>query len=348
MIWIAMLLAVVAVVAFFLTRSGKKTVEEANAEVEKIKASGITQYNRGDSVDRAFHNLNVAKNLLFVKRLVFFVTAGLTAACFVFSCVAFVSAGVVGVQDVLGDTGHRTLASGVAIKNPFARVVEMSTRTETYTMDHRKTEGKVQGDDSIPVLTKDNLTLTTDWTIAYHLVEKAAPWVYKTFGEEYEGNIVRPKARESIKACGAVFDWEALTSTERGKYVASVLKAIQEGIDDLAKQRGYNGQVVIIDQAMLRDVIPPLGINKAIESKLQEQQDLQKMAFTLAIAEQEAKRKLIEATGIRDFQRTVVEGVTPSLLTWRWVEVMEKMAASPNKMIIIAPRDAPPIMMPAQ
>lgn len=325
MIWLAMVFFGVALLALtFVASTRKQVAKTAGREYEE------------------------AMSALFIERCVLIVATVLTIVFLFWSMVVFVSAGTVGVQDMLGNVRNRTLSAGPALKNPFARIIEMSVRTDTYIMDHRKKEGPVEGDDSIPVLTKDNLTLKTDWTIAYHLVEPAAPWVYKTFGPDYVSTIIRPKAREVIKLCASAIEWEKLASDDREKYAMAVMKAMQEGIDALSAQRGFEGQAVIVDQAMLRDVVPPDDINAAIQAKLKEQQALQKMEFTLAIAKKEAERKLIEATGIRDFQRTVVEGVTPSLLTWRWVEVMEKLAVSPNKTFIIAPRDAPPIMMPAQ
>ena len=59
------------------------------------------------------------------------------------------------------------------------------------------------------------------------------------------------------------------------------------------------------------------------------------MSFRLQKEKQEADRKRIEAEGIRDFQRTVAQGLTDQLLTWKGVEATERLANSPNTKIVI-------------
>jgi hypothetical protein len=60
-----------------------------------------------------------------------------------------VPAGHVGVPVVFGSVQDQPLSEGLNMVNPFAQVVNMTVRTETYTMSAVRDEGAVKGDDSI-------------------------------------------------------------------------------------------------------------------------------------------------------------------------------------------------------
>ena len=72
--------------------------------------------------------------------------ASLLAAAISF--VAMVPAGHVGIAVVFGKVQDRQLNEGLNFVNPFAHVVSMTVRTETYTMSSVRDEGAVKGDDS--------------------------------------------------------------------------------------------------------------------------------------------------------------------------------------------------------
>jgi len=59
------------------------------------------------------------------------------------------------------------------------------------------------------------------------------------------------------------------------------------------------------------------------------------MDFTLEKETKEAQRKRIEATGIKDFQTIVSQGISQDLLTWKGIEATQNFANSPNSKIII-------------
>jgi len=348
MIWFSILTFCVFSVVFFLSRVAKREYRDFKtkydtANQQQQQSKSYTDRGLGglaEKVDEAlssFRMFTLASRGLFVLALVLLII----------SCITFVDAGTVGVQDMLGNVRDRVLSPGPAIKNPFAKIVEISTRTETYTMSAQHGEGAKQEDDSIPVLTKDGLQPPVDVTVAYHVVSADAPWLYKTFGLKYVDDIIRPSVRTAIRSGAAEFKWEEIFSTQRNAYAMKIETNLASSVKDLISNRKYDGMVVAVDQVMVRDIQPPKKVKDAIEEKLAEQQKAEKMEFTLLREKKEAERKRIEATGIRDFQAIVVQGVTPSLLTWKWLEVQMEMAKSPNKVFIIADGNAPPIMMPA-
>jgi regulator of protease activity HflC (stomatin/prohibitin superfamily) len=91
----------------------------------------------------------------------------------------------------------------------------------------------------------------------------------------------------------------------------------------------------------------PAGLAQSIETKLQAEQESQRMQFVLTKERQEADRKRIEAQGISDFQNIVTKSISEPLLRWKGIETTEKLAASTNAKIVIigAGKDGLPLIL---
>ena len=103
----------------------------------------------------------------------------------------------------------------------------------------------------------------------------------------------------------------------------------------------------MVEDVLLKNVVLPEALTKSIQEKARAEQDSARMEFILLKESQEAKRKAIEAEGIADFQRTVSEGITPSLLQWKGIEATEKLAKSDNSKIVIIgnSKDSLPVIL---
>ena len=71
------------------------------------------------------------------------------------------------------------------------------------------------------------------------------------------------------------------------------------------------------------------------------------MEFVLTKEKQEADRKRIEAQGISDFQKIVVQGISDQLLRWKGIEATEKLAMSANAKVVVigAGKDGLPLIL---
>ena len=259
------------------------------------------------------------------------------AGLLVGSMLTVIPAGHVGVSVIFGKVGPAPLVEGLRIKNPFAYIVKLSVRTETYTMASIHHEGAIKGDDAIKALSKDGLALPLDVTTAFHMVDKDAPWVYRNFGKEYVESILRPSARTAIRDATSKFTFQECYSTKREDLALEMEKLLVKRIKDLIERRGGGENLTgfAMDQVMLRNVQPPQKVKQAIKAKLAAEQDAQRMEFILAKEKKEAERKRIEAEGIRDFQRIVIEGITPSYLTWKGIEATKLLAESNNAKVVV-------------
>jgi regulator of protease activity HflC (stomatin/prohibitin superfamily) len=117
---------------------------------------------------------------------------------------------------------------------------------------------------------------------------------------------------------------------------AIIESEITEQMNVSLRPRGFE-----IETVLLKSIVLPSTLARAIEMKLAAEQDAQRMQFVLQREQQEAERKVTEAKGIRDSQRIVNEGLTPLLIKYQSLETFRALAASPNAKVIVTDGETP-------
>lgn len=247
-----------------------------------------------------------------------------------------IDAGHVGVQKLYGQVQSKVLNSGLHLINPLLDVERIETRTQNYTMSGVHNEGEKIGDDAIRVLTADGLEVTIDLTVLYRVVPETAPNIYKEIGLDYKDKIVRPISRTKIRDNAVYYDAVALYSTRRDEFQARIYKAIE----DEFKKRG-----LLLENLLVRNITLPASVKNAIESKINAEQEAQKMQFVLQKERQEADRKRVEAQGIADYQHIISESLTDKQLQYEQIKAMKDLAQSSNAKMIIMGKGNTPIML---
>jgi len=232
----------------------------------------------------------------------------------IFNLFTVIPAGNVGVVDFLGNVSDNTLRPGVNIVNPMARIVKYSFKTQTIK-------------ENMSVVSKEGLPIQLEVNLQFRMDPAKANEIYKTVqGGDYKNVILIPQFRSVARAITAKYEAKALYTELRSQLAQEILSELQSRV----AQRG-----IIVEQVPLRQIVLPQGLAKAIELKLEADQESQRMAFVLKKEEQEAERKRIEAKGIKDFQNIVSEGINDQLLRWKGIEATEKLANSPNSKIVV-------------
>ena len=253
------------------------------------------------------------------------------------SAVRQVDAGRVGVISLFGNVGDATLNSGLNFVNPLADVTEFDIKTQNYTMSATNDEGQKTGDDAIRVLTADGLEVVIDLTVLYRVVASDAPKIYREIGTDYSDKIVRPITRTRIRDNAVYYDAVALYSTRRDEFQGRIYKTIEADF----KKRG-----LMLEQLLIRNIDLPASVKKTIESKINAEQDSQKMQFVLAKERQEADRKRVEAQGIADYQKILSTGLSDKQLQYEQIKAQRELAASPNaKIVIMGSRGGVPLIL---
>lgn len=220
--------------------------------------------------------------------------------------------GNVGIVNLFGKVSDNTLDSGVHVVNPFAKVLNFSTRLKDIK-------------ENIDTTSQEGLSLNLDVSLQYRLDPQKAAIVYKTIGTD-EKQLIISRFRSTVRAITANYPASAIYSTKRQEIVQKIDQQLTQEIPSL----GF-----IVDQALLRNVKMPETLQTAIQEKLKAEQENEQMKFVLEKERQEAERKTIEAKGIADAQKIISGGLTNQVLQLRTIEATEKLAQSNNSKIVV-------------
>jgi regulator of protease activity HflC (stomatin/prohibitin superfamily) len=247
-----------------------------------------------------------------------------------------IDAGRVGVQSLYGNVENDILSSGLHVINPLLDVTEFDIQTQNYTMSAVHSEGAQEGDDAIRVLSNDGLEVVIDLTVLYRISPESAPKIFKQIGVNYNDKIVRPVTRTRIRDNAVYYDAVALYSTKRNEFQQRIFTSIENDF----KSRG-----LILEQLLIRNINLPASVKTTIESKINAEQEAQKMQFVLQKEKQEAERKRVEAQGIADYQRIISMGLTDKQLQYEQIKAQKELAASPNTKIIFMGKGSAPVIL---
>ena len=251
--------------------------------------------------------VNADGNPLF--RLIGLAIVAFVMVILLFTSVAKVESGNVGVLTLFGRVTGEVLPEGIHLVNPFKTNNEMSIRTQ-----------EIKESASVP--SSEGLVMNLDTSLIFHVDPAKASDVYQKIGPNYQVVLIEPNLRAAIREATASHSANALYTGER----EMVAKQIFDQLAGLLGQRGF-----VVESILLRDIQLPATLKTSIEAE----QEALAMSFRLQKETQEAQRKRIEAQGIRDFQQIVAQGISPQLLEWKGIEATESLAKSPNSKVVV-------------
>ncbi|WP_135612918.1 prohibitin family protein [Methanococcoides sp. AM1] len=239
-----------------------------------------------------------------------------------------IGAGEVGVKfSQFGGVQDDELGEGLHIVPPWVSVTKYSVRSEVYTMSARSSEGEVTGDDQINALTNEGLTLGLDISVRYRLVSEDASEVHTKLGTGYAEKIIRPTIKSVIREVVS-------RNTAMEVYGEQRELVATEMVDEMEAALLEDG--IIVEEVLLRNVRLPEKVADAIESKLQADQEAQRMVFVKEKEQLEAERKIIEANGAAN--ATIVRATgeaealrlinaelakNPKLINYKYIQMLE-------------------------
>jgi prohibitin 1 len=248
-----------------------------------------------------------------IIRLAGLAIAAVVLVIVLFSSVARVESGNVGVLTLFGRVTGEVLPEGIHFVSPFKTNNEMSIRTQ-----------EIKESASVP--SSEGLVMNLDTSLIYHVNPDKASDVYQKIGPNYVNVLIEPNLRAAIREATASHSANALYTGER----EMVAKQIYDQLASLLGSRGF-----VVESILLRDIQLPATLKASIEAKQQAEQEALAMSFRLQKETQEAQRKRIEAQGVRDFQQIVAQGISPALLEWKGIEATEALAKSTNSKVVV-------------
>jgi regulator of protease activity HflC (stomatin/prohibitin superfamily) len=227
-------------------------------------------------------------------------------------------------------------------------------------------------------ISKDGVTLTATINTRFQLQHDSIAQLHKFIGPDFSDAVISPVIGSRTRAEIAKHNAEAVYSTERDKIQEEIRLAAErslgeqldrlvqpESTEQLRQEEEDNdhkavlaikkatkvapslhGAALILDTPVLGIELPP-PVVAAINRKIEQYYVAQEYEFRVSREVLEARRKAIEATGIRDFQQTVSQGISDSYLRWRGIEATLQLAQSNNAKIVIIGngKDGLPIML---
>lgn len=235
----------------------------------------------------------------------------------------------VGVKRRFGKLVPKILSPGLYTFNPFfSTVLKVPTRTINMQINL----------ESLP--SKEGLTIASELAILYHVKPEYAIKILESVGRISNGEqIILSVLRSAAADVTSKFYAKDMHTSER----ENIERAIATKMTEILGDRGF-----VIENVLLKSIRLPSGLAKAIEDKLESEQDAQRMEFILNKERREAERKRVEAEGVRDAQKIISEGLTNLLIQYKSLEVMQNLSTSPNTKIIITDGRTPYLINPSE
>jgi regulator of protease activity HflC (stomatin/prohibitin superfamily) len=151
-------------------------------------------------------------------------------------------------------------------------------------------------------------------------------------GENYERVLILNVFRSAAADVTAQYMAKDMHSGMRSEIETQIQNRMHESLRD----RGF-----IVERVLMKSISLPVELSRAIERKLQAEQEAQQMDYILEREKKEAERRRIEAEGTRAAQIILAEGLVREIIELRSIEAFRELANSPNTKIIITDGKTP-------
>lgn len=240
------------------------------------------------------------------------------------SC-AVVRQGEFGVRRTFGKYSDQVYTSGLRTYNPFtSTIVKVSGQTENLEV-------------SLNIPSREGLTIQSEVSILYQVVKKDAPELLRNVGLGFEETIILPVFRSAVADVTSKYYAKDMHSGNRTEIEANIRDLMMKTLKDKG---------ILVESVLLKSIVLPKNLTKAIEDKLEAEQQAQRMEFILQQEKQEAERKRIQAQGVSDANKIISAGLTQEVLQYKALEAWLELSQSPNSKVIITNGTMPMMMNP--
>ena len=204
---------------------------------------------------------------------------------------------------------------GFGLKFPWDKVILYDTRI----LEHQ---------DTIAALTEDGLDVIAEISYRYFPDYHRIGYLHREIGPDYLESILVPHLTSITRDVISHYRIDKLYSTSRDSIQIDMTNRSQNHITD-------NYPISIVD-VVVRNIVLPDKVKNAIAEKLVKEQKMLEYVFELELEEQETKRKLIEARGIKLFRDTS----SLDILQWEGIKATKELAKSSNAKVIVIGTDS--------
>ncbi|MBT5226334.1 MAG: prohibitin family protein [Chromatiales bacterium] len=225
-------------------------------------------------------------------------------------------------------TSEGPLSEGVKIIMPWDKLYTYDLRLQTKQQSYQ-------------VVSKDGLHFQLTLSFRWRAIRENIVDLNQTLGPDYVEKLLVPEIGSTAREVVAHFSAEDLYTSARATvqkqiYDTTTADSIRNGIvSQFDHEVKEHEDVVALTDILIERIELPEKIKQAIENKLEQAQVAAEFVYRLERERLESQRKLIEAEGIRDFQKTVAPAITESYLRWRGIEATLKLSESGNSKVVV-------------
>ncbi len=266
----------------------------------------------------------------WIAGIALFIAASSAAAC----GRTIVEPGHVGIQvDYYGqDRGVESYpkVTGVVWYNPITtKVLQYPTYVQTAVWTHNINEGNPV-DESITFTTADQMQVSADVSLAYHLLGEKVPAFYVKFRSDdlrsFTHGFLRNLAREKFDNVAGRYKIEQIMG-DNAPFLKDARTMLQQELDPIGVQLDQFG--------LIGAPLPPQQVIDAINAKVQATQNAIRVENEVRQAKAQAEKNVAEAEGQARAAIARAEGdakanqvlsssITPTLVEWRKLEVQQR------------------------
>lgn len=269
-----------------------------------------------------------------------------------------INQGEIGVRRKMGKVDPRPMEQGARFYNPLT--------SQIFILPVNLINREVK----VPLPSREGLTIASEISILYRIDKKMAPLVFNDIGKNYEQTVIMPVFRSAAADVSSRYYAKDMHSGER----AAIEEAIKNTMMKVLAPKGF-----IVENVLLKSIILPDDLGRAIEEKLRAEQEAQRMEFVkqketfeadrlFIAAEGEQKAKIARAEGAKRVTELEAEGfanatkikalaqaeanrlltptLSPALLSQQRVEAFKELSQSNNSKLIITDGKTPFLSLP--
>lgn len=175
------------------------------------------------------------------------------------------------------------------------------------------------------VLTKSGLKVRLSISIRYYPEYKLLGILHQKVGMDYVHTIVIPEVESVLRVLVGTMEAEEVYKTEKSIYENALNQAVER-----VAQRFVNVDVVIIKKIDMPD-----SVEKAIREKIEQKHIAEAHIFKIEREKLEAKRKQIEAEGLKTYNDILATSLSDDILQWLGINAALELSKSENAKVIM-------------
>lgn len=299
-----------------------------------------------------------------------------TTAC---SCQT-IEPGSVGVEVNWGKLENHVYNPGFHLYSLASDMYVFSTRMQAYTFENgrdqrvstNQTAGQEDADNNqnshqgnaINILSMDQLPVTIDISVQFHLTAASVAKIYKEFGLSYYESLIEIPVRSAARNAAALFNARDLV-THREQLQTKMEEEIAAQIATTLRAKNVPMSALIIDNVSLRNIDLPDSLEASILRVQEQQMQALERQNSIETARQEAERQRIEAEGraaaiqinataTARANETIAQSLSSNILRLRELEAQYASRVNPNAHLVMVPYGqttvlaTPPITTPTR